>query len=662
MDASRISQVLPTLKCSKCGAAMRLDAVGDHICETLPTSRMPAIIEMSPAQQSRPPGRPDTASSRHYHEGHAWPSQLQERSREQLPKHVEADAVLGRLNTLSRPLNQQRFAGPPKAARAGPVQMRDPRMTVMPLRAHPHYEHREDDVRSVASRGSNRSQGSQRSGGSAGRLRISEPLDDALASMDSGPFGIAGVASRLDPTVFVAPEFVNQTKKPSQRGHQDEWRDQGARNPPARRYMSASSQDYAYEQRLPSRPSTAGSQHSGHGLQLDRTQMHFQYDQEERPRTATRQVPPRQPQQRDPYARYGPDSVPAPSRLQLAPLASVRPPASQEQRHIRQDTSSSLGTVMTSRSGVSVRSSISSATPETVIAVLPPTVAEEQYVAPSLLKDKAARTQKHIQAAALPRSGTTESFDRLLADIGASIDELQPPREMKDPQDVGGSPSSHYSPVPAAVDAVRSTPRVVWSAQAPASMQDGHDRREETMPVPRMLGSPASLRSKETMKSQTSSEESFQQQTAPKPTTQPTPKATATSVACRACKQPIKQGQKSVSSKDGKLTGKYHKDCFRCTTCFCLFPAGDFYVFDDRPYCGQHYHAANGSLCDVCGTGVEGACVADGTKRWHATCFERKQQKAHGRQGTQQTSTSKTALPAGVAVLAGGRHGSYDHF
>jgi hypothetical protein len=73
---------------------------------------------------------------------------------------------------------------------------------------------------------------------------------------------------------------------------------------------------------------------------------------------------------------------------------------------------------------------------------------------------------------------------------------------------------------------------------------------------------------------------------------------------CRGCEQIITG--KSVSSADGRLTGRYHKACFVCHTCRAPFQTADFYVLDDHPYCAQHYHELNGSLCATCNRGIEG--------------------------------------------------------
>ena len=89
---------------------------------------------------------------------------------------------------------------------------------------------------------------------------------------------------------------------------------------------------------------------------------------------------------------------------------------------------------------------------------------------------------------------------------------------------------------------------------------------------------------------------------------------------CRACDEPIRG--RSLASKDGKLSGRYHKRCFCCTTCQAPFETASFYVFKDRPYCKRHYHELNNSTCAECGDGVEGQCLQleDSTIR-HPSCF-----------------------------------------
>ena len=89
---------------------------------------------------------------------------------------------------------------------------------------------------------------------------------------------------------------------------------------------------------------------------------------------------------------------------------------------------------------------------------------------------------------------------------------------------------------------------------------------------------------------------------------------------CRACDEVIRG--RSLASQDGKLSGRYHKRCFCCTTCQKPFETASFYVFQDRPYCKRHYHELNHSTCGECGEGVEGQCLQleDASVR-HPDCF-----------------------------------------
>ncbi|KAF5389924.1 hypothetical protein D9757_003648 [Collybiopsis confluens] len=93
---------------------------------------------------------------------------------------------------------------------------------------------------------------------------------------------------------------------------------------------------------------------------------------------------------------------------------------------------------------------------------------------------------------------------------------------------------------------------------------------------------------------------------------------------CRRCSLPIEK--QAVSSSDGQLKGKYHKDCFNCFTCHKPFPDKIFYVYDGRPLCKYHYHETNESLCAAatCGQPIEGACIVshagDKYHPEHLTC------------------------------------------
>ena len=104
---------------------------------------------------------------------------------------------------------------------------------------------------------------------------------------------------------------------------------------------------------------------------------------------------------------------------------------------------------------------------------------------------------------------------------------------------------------------------------------------------------------------------------APSPARRPT---TANKGNCRGCGDLIKG--KSVSSKDGQLSGRWHRDCFVCKTCRAPFPTADFYVLSNHPYCNRHYHQLNGSLCRHCDRGIEGQYVeTDSKQKCHPHCF-----------------------------------------
>ncbi|OAA57676.1 LIM domain containing protein [Cordyceps fumosorosea ARSEF 2679] len=91
---------------------------------------------------------------------------------------------------------------------------------------------------------------------------------------------------------------------------------------------------------------------------------------------------------------------------------------------------------------------------------------------------------------------------------------------------------------------------------------------------------------------------------------------------CKACGKPITG--RSISSADGRLTGKYHKECFVCTAPDCrkVFSSAEFYVYRDRPYCKFDYHKLNNTLCRSCNEGIEGRYAEDESRvKYHVDCF-----------------------------------------
>lgn len=704
----RMSQVLPTVKCSKCCAAISMDDMTTHACST--ASNMAPILESPP-----PPPQPHSGRTmngqRHQNDGmgnhdhrklfnsanyatrdpsfggnaryaggdHSNPTtNLNDPSvpayHSQQPAYSNANAVLGRLNSI-RPgvLDSKGMHRPIQQARLGPVQTRDPRATIIPIKPgapmqryaanspEPTLGHHatefsasQDDVSSMASGRSGRS---QRSAGH-GPIRMADtrqnksngPLSASLGADYSGPYH--NVGTRLDASIFLPDEALlakaekrsggRRLKSNRKAVYDDEWEENGVEESPLPRRDDRSREQAPPQNRhymqddmntmLPpprGNMSSSGSTSSDNPANSPRSHPRQQVDQHRfrqrgghetleaesvRPRQVQQMVPTLavRPSQGRPIE--GPASRPLPQNntpmdggnWQPEPYRSMdtdkplqQPPLPRHHKlsHTRQATSSSMGTVLTNPSSMhSARSSTSS----------PPTSEwnytdrEVRYLKVKMATpgsagvkddDVTPRVNKPAtkKLGGIPKSSTTESFDRLLEDIGSSIDELEvPPAPFAG---VENSPSSNYSPI------------------APLPDKFAQQQRGDVLPPPQRLGSPASLRSKETVHSHP---ENGHTRT----------RSRAKEVSCRACERPILG--RSVASADGKLSGRYHKDCFRCYDAQCTqsgFANGDFYIFDDRPFCSVHYHQRAGSVCPKCGDGIEGECIAtpDGS-RFHLHC------------------------------------------
>jgi len=104
------------------------------------------------------------------------------------------------------------------------------------------------------------------------------------------------------------------------------------------------------------------------------------------------------------------------------------------------------------------------------------------------------------------------------------------------------------------------------------------------------------------------------------PENKPVRRPTTAKGNCKGCGEPIKG--RSVSSADGRLTGRYHKQCFMCKTCSEPFQTSTFYVINDAPYCEHHYHKLNGSICITCDKGIEGQYLESELKqKFHPSCL-----------------------------------------
>lgn len=91
---------------------------------------------------------------------------------------------------------------------------------------------------------------------------------------------------------------------------------------------------------------------------------------------------------------------------------------------------------------------------------------------------------------------------------------------------------------------------------------------------------------------------------------------------CRLCGKDVLE--KGVYSKrDNELSGQWHRNCFKCVKCSTKFNKRvPCYILNDLPYCQQHYHEENHSICQVCSKFIEGECLEnDNNERFHIDCL-----------------------------------------
>lgn len=92
---------------------------------------------------------------------------------------------------------------------------------------------------------------------------------------------------------------------------------------------------------------------------------------------------------------------------------------------------------------------------------------------------------------------------------------------------------------------------------------------------------------------------------------------------CRLCGEKI-VGKGIFSKKQNELSGQWHRQCFKCCKCDTVFNRHiPCYILDDNPYCQQHYHETNHSICGVCKRWIEGGCLEnDNGERFHIDCLK----------------------------------------
>lgn len=91
---------------------------------------------------------------------------------------------------------------------------------------------------------------------------------------------------------------------------------------------------------------------------------------------------------------------------------------------------------------------------------------------------------------------------------------------------------------------------------------------------------------------------------------------------CRTCGLEI-SGKGVFSKNQDELSGQWHKKCFKCTQCDIRFnKSTPCYILNDMPYCQQHYHEKNNSICKICDQFIEGECLENDKKeRFHVNCL-----------------------------------------
>ncbi|OIW31548.1 hypothetical protein CONLIGDRAFT_572532 [Coniochaeta ligniaria NRRL 30616] len=226
------------------------------------------------------------------------------------------------------------------------------------------------------------------------------------------------------------------------------------------------------------------------------------------------------------------------------------------------------------------------------------------------------RPSQSSSQSSLSRSAGS-SFDRKPSDSAGSdsvMGNLRPPMDERKPKEL---PQSPMQPPP--ID--KSKPFSKTLAKRPPPPPQGYDPRIDPRlrRAPSPLASPAMEIASPIVDMFARDDPAIQ---APRRnrSPEPPPPVPSTRGDCKSCALPITG--KSISSADGRLTGRYHKACFVCTTCKEPFTSATFYVLDDKPYCGRHYHELNGSLCGGCGNGIEGQYLEDeSTKKHHPGCF-----------------------------------------
>ncbi|PNS16627.1 Paxillin-like protein 1 [Sphaceloma murrayae] len=215
----------------------------------------------------------------------------------------------------------------------------------------------------------------------------------------------------------------------------------------------------------------------------------------------------------------------------------------------------------------------------------------------------------------LPRTGRTTP----MSEASSVSDTKSPPRALHGVREHGNmAPTSESNPYnPYALDSQPKSyipPTKSYASSPPAPEHNPYAPQDSSSQPPRSLP----------WSSQAQAQPPTDRPSLPRSNTDisltSTPSLSRPRHVCRGCTTPIIG--KSIKAADGRLTGRYHRTCFVCTTCSTPFSGTEVYVLNDRPFCEQHYHSLNGSLCTSCDKGIEGQYLeTERGEKFHPRCL-----------------------------------------
>ncbi|XP_068447548.1 leupaxin [Clinocottus analis] len=84
---------------------------------------------------------------------------------------------------------------------------------------------------------------------------------------------------------------------------------------------------------------------------------------------------------------------------------------------------------------------------------------------------------------------------------------------------------------------------------------------------------------------------------------------------CSGCGQSVRENYLTAAN------GTWHPECFVCADCLKPFTDGCFMELDGRPFCSQHFHSRQGTLCGGCREPITGRCISALDRKFHPEHF-----------------------------------------